>query len=57
MIYQIVKAVTTERTYEVEANSAEEAMEFVDGNPNLYDDEEISEKITINGEDWYDFWL
>ena len=55
MIYQIVKAVTTERTYEVEANSAEEAMEFVDGNPNLYDDEEISEKITINGEYWYDF--
>lgn len=55
MIYQIVKAVTTERTYEVEANSAEEAMEYVDSNPNLYDDEEISEKITINGEDWYDF--
>lgn len=55
MIYQIVKAVTTERNYEVEANSAEEAMEFVDNNPNLYDEEEISEKITINGEDWYDF--
>lgn len=55
MKYQIVKAVTTERTYEVEAYSAEEAMEYVDSNPNLYEDEEISEKITINGEDWYDF--
>lgn len=55
MKYQIVKAITTERTYEVEANSAEEAMEYVYSNPNLYDDEEISEKSTINGEEWYDF--
>lgn len=55
MKYQIVKAVTTERTYEVVATSEEEAKEFVNRNPNLYEDEEISEKITINGEEWYDF--
>lgn len=55
MKYQIVKTVTNERVYEVEADSAQEALEKIDDNPNLFDDEEITEKTTVNGEEWYDY--
>ena len=60
MIYGIEKSCTNTRYYEVEAESEEQAMEYVEDNPNLYDDEEISEKCRItpsSGDCRYDVYL
>lgn len=53
MIYQIEKKYTTKRTYEVEADSIEEAVEYVENNSSLYDDEEENEETFVDGEEWY----
>lgn len=57
MIYQIEKKYTTKRTYEVEAESIEEAVEYVENNQDLYDDEEEEEETFVDGEEWDDDWL
>lgn len=54
MKYQIVKKYTTERSYEVEAESIEEAVEYVENNSSLYDDEEENEQTFVDGEEWYE---
>ena len=53
MKYEITKKTTIEKTYEVEANSEEEALEYIDNNPYCFDDEEHDEEIIINGENFY----
>lgn len=54
MEYTIVKTFTTERVYTIVADSEEEALEYIEDNPNLYDEEECDEKTMVNGEVWYD---
>lgn len=54
MIYQIEKKYITTRNYEVEAESIEEAVEYVENNSSQYDDEEEEEKTFVDGEEWYD---
>ncbi len=56
MIFQIVKRYTTEKCYKVEADSIEDAVEYVDCNPNLYDDEEVEEKTFVDGKEWQEYW-
>ena len=53
MKYQIEKKYTTKRTYEVEAESIEEAGEDVENKSSLYDDEEENEETFVDGEEWY----
>jgi hypothetical protein len=53
MKYQIEKKYITKRTYEVEAESIEEAVDYVENNSSLYDDEEEDEETFVDGEEWY----
>lgn len=54
MTYQIEKKYITKRTYEVEADTIEEAVEYVENNQDLYDVEESEEETFVDGEEWYD---
>ena len=53
MKYEVTTKTTITRTYTIDAETEQDAVEQVMGNPNAYDDEDIDDKVEVlNIEDY-----
>ena len=47
MKYEVTTKTTITRTYTIDADTEQDAIEKVMGNPNDYDDEDIDDKVEV----------